>query len=220
MSRRLATVAAALAVLALAATDAAGQAAVRFAAGATATQYRVRSTTGDDTETLGAPGFGAEGVIAVWRIALEGRYVQAGLEPGATATATLARDAVEGHLLLAVRATPWLSVSTGPLARSYETTLGSQRWLLWTVRARGTPVLVPDAVRGYAELWGALPVDIDVPESWNSGWGGDVGLVLAVPRLPLWLRLGYRFEQYRLGNGTRRETIDGATLSIGAGRLQ
>lgn len=217
MSRLPATVSAALMLLSLTATDVAGQATVRFAAGATAMQYRVRSALSNDTEALSAPGLGIEGVISLWRIALEGRYVQADLEP--STTATLARDATEGHLLLAMSLAPWLSLSTGPLARSYETTLGSQRWVLWTLRARVAPVLVPNAVRGYAELWGALPVDVSVPESWNSGWGGDVGLALALPRLPLWLRIGYRFEQCRLGDGTRRETIDGAILSIGAGRI-
>jgi hypothetical protein len=206
-----------LVLLSLAPAGLQAQAPLRFAAGATAMQYRVHSELNGETEALSAPGFGVEGLISLGRVALEGRYVQADLDP--STAGTLARDAAEGHLLLAVRATPWLTVATGPLSRSYETTLGSQRWVLWTVRARGAPVLVPNLVRGYAELWGALPLDLSVPESWNSGWGGDVGLTLALPRLPVWLRLGYRFEQYRLGDGTRRETIDGATLSLGAGRL-
>jgi hypothetical protein len=206
-----------LALLWLAPAALPAQAQVRIAAGATAMQYQVHSELNGETEALSAPGIGVEGSISLWRVALEGRYVQADLDPNTTRT--LARDAAEGHLLLAVRATPWLSLATGPLSRSYETTLGSQRWVLWTVRARGAPVLVPNLVRGYAELWGAVPLDLSVAESWNSGWGGDVGLTLALPRLPVWLRVGYRFEQYRLGDGTRRETIDGATLSLGAGRL-
>lgn len=218
MTRLPAACATAIVLLALATSDVAAQTTVRFAAGGTAMQYRVSTTTGAGTETLSATGLGGDAVVSVWRLTLAGRYLQADLEP--STTETLARDAVEGHLLLGVRATPWLSLSTGPLARSYETTLGHQRWVLWTLRARGTPALVPDLVRGYAELWWALPIDVDVPESWNSGWGGDVGLALALPRFPLWLRVGYRFEQYRMGDGTRRETIDGALLSLGVGRLR
>ena len=206
-----------LVLLSLAPADLTGQAPVRFAVGATAMQYRVHSELNGETEALSAPGLGIEGAVSVWRIGLEGRYVQADLEPSTTGTIT--RDAAEGHVLLAMRIAHWLSLSTGPLARSYQTTLGTQRWVLWTFRARGAPMLVPNLVRGYAELWGALPVDVSVPESWNSGWGGDVGLALALPRLPVWLRLGYRFEQYRLDDGARRETIDGALLSLGAGRL-
>jgi hypothetical protein len=218
MSHRAATASTALLVLlSLAPAHLAGQAPVRFAVGATAMQYRVHSELNGETEALSAPGLGFEGAVSVWRIALEGRYLQADLEP--STTSTLARDAAEGHVLLTVRLTPWLGLSTGPLARSYATTLGTQRWVLWTFRARGIPTLVPDLVRGYAELWGALPLDVSVPESWNSGWGGDVGLAVALPRLPVWLRFSYRIEQYRLGDGARQETIDGAVLSLGAGRL-
>lgn len=206
-----------LVLLSLAPADLTGQAPLRFALGATGMQYRVHSELNGEPETLSAPGLGIEGGVSVWRIALEGRYVQADLEP--STAGTLTRDAAEGHLLLAVRIAPWLGLSTGPLARSYETTLGTQRWVLWTFRARGAPMLVPDLVRGYAELWGALPLDVSVPESWNSGWGGHIGMVLALPRFPVWLRVGYRFEQYRLGDGARRETINGALLSLGAGRL-
>lgn len=194
----------------------AAQVPVRFALGPTVAEMRVHSRLPGGTETLSAAGFGAEGMAVVWRFALRARYLRGDLEP--TAPTTIPREAVEARVLLGVRIAPWLSLATGPHVRSFATPIGTQRWSLWEVEIRGAPSIVPNVIRGYAELWRVVAADVNVPEEWNSGHGGDAGMLLSLPRLPLWLRIGYRIEVFTLGDGTRRETTDGLTVSAGIGR--
>jgi hypothetical protein len=127
------------------------------------------------------------------------------------------REASELRLMLVVHPTGWLTVGTGPHLRSYSTSVGIQRWRLWEVMVRGQVSILTDLATGYAEVWGVVAHDVNVEEEWDYGEGADVGLLVALPRLPLWLRIGYRVELYRLGDGARREVTDGLMVSLGLG---
>ena len=213
--RRSAAVAAVTVLAAPAGLSAQGD--LRFAAGLTGAYVWVHSDAAGTSEALGAPGFGVQADLVWWRLGLDLRYLQADLEP-TTTTEALRRDLTEGRALLRLQLTSWLGLATGPQVRSYGTAIGTQRWFLWAVAARGEGALLPNIVWGYAEFWTVFPVDVNVPEQWNDGFGGDVGVTLALSRLPLWLRLAYRLEVYRLGDGARRETVDAVTLGLGIGR--
>lgn len=213
--RRSAALAAVTALAAPAGLNAQGD--LRFAAGLTGAYVWVHSDAAGASEALKAPGFGVKADLVWWRLGLDLRYLQADLEP--TTTGTLDREMTEGRAMLGLQLTSWLGIATGPQVRSYGTAVGTQRWFLWAVAARGEVALLPNIVRGHAEFWTVFPVDVTVPEQWNDGFGGDVGVTLALDRLPLWLRLAYRLEVYRLGDGARRETVDAVTLGLGIGRL-
>lgn len=212
--RRSAAVAAVTALTAPAGLSAQGD--LRFAAGLTGAYVWVHSDGAGTSEALKAPGFGVKADLVWWRLGLDLRYLQADLKP--TTTDALRRDMTEGRALLGLQLTSWLDLATGPQVRSYGTAVGTQRWFLWAVAARGESALLPNIVRGYAEFWTVFPVNVNVPEQWNDGFGGEVGVTLALSHLPLWLRLAYRLEVYRLGDGARRETVDAVTLDLGIGR--
>lgn len=217
MKPRARSVCTAAAVLALALpAGLAGQLPLRFALGATSGQWHVSSTFPGGSEELSAPMIGFEGVADVWRLGLEVRYLQADLDP--STVSTLTRESADLRLMLAVRPTSWLSVGTGPHLRSYVTSIGTQRWRLWEVMVRGQAFIIPDLAKGYAEVWGVVAHDVNVEEDWDYGEGADVGMVVALPRPPLWIKLGYRIELYRLGDGARREVTDGLMVSLGLGR--
>jgi hypothetical protein len=95
----------------------------------------------------------------------------------------------------------------------------TERWLFWTVRGRGTAGLFPGRADAYFEGWLTLGGSVDVAEPFNSGSGVEGGLEVSVGRLPLALRLRYRVERVRLGDGARRETTEHLMLGVGIGRI-
>jgi hypothetical protein len=70
-------------------------------------------------------------------------------------------------------------------------------------------------VRGYAELWRVVAADVNVPESFDHGQGGEAGMIVRLARAPLEGRIGYRIDHAVLGGGTRLETVDGVVIGIG-----
>ena len=69
------------------------------------------------------------GPFAIGASLLEGRL-------DALGGAASRRDLVEGRVLVAARALPWLEVSLGPLVRAYVTDSTTERWVVWQGRAR------------------------------------------------------------------------------------
>jgi len=175
---------------------------------------RVRSQ-GQNPFIGAGPAFLGQGALALGRLKLTASYLQGTLNADGPFGAS--RPLVEGTVLLGVRALDWLTLETGPHARAYSLTAGTERWLFWELRARAATAFVGSAVRGYAELWRVLGADVNVPESFDHGQGGEAGMIIRLARGPLEGRVGYRIDHAVLVAPTyqRRETVDGLVIGVG-----
>jgi hypothetical protein len=180
--------------------------------GASLATTRLRSD-GKNPFTGAGSAFLGQGALSIGRLRLTVSYLQGTLDPDGTLGAS--RPLVEGTVLLGVRALDWLTLETGPHARAYTLTAGTERWLFWELRARASSAFVGSAVRGYAELWRVVAADVNVPESFDHGQGGEAGMIVRLARAPLEGRVGYRIDHAVLGGGTRLETVDGVVIGIG-----
>jgi hypothetical protein len=158
-------------------------------------------------------------------VTLDWGYWQGQLDPtGSSAGQFASRDVVEGYAMLGARPFGWLSVRGGPHAWTYISNAGTQRWFLWEARARAQGEILPD-VQSYVDLWRVLSADVNVPQNFQSGMGGEGGLILLVrdapiipERFPVRIRLSYGIERVRMGGGVRTEVMDRLGLSLGIGR--
>jgi hypothetical protein len=160
----------------------------------------VRTGSGAST----AAGFA--GSVRLRRLELQVRYAEG------------SRDLVEGSLALRVLATPWLSMQLGPHAR-YDTPPGggAERWVTWRLGARGD-VAIASGVRGYAMLWRALALDVNLPAGSGSAHGGELGVRTDVGLRPFWLSMAYGVDQAVVRDANRRETVETLTLTVGVNR--
>jgi hypothetical protein len=177
---------------------------------------RVRSQSGQFSGTV----VGGDGTLSFGRLELAVRYVQGKVDSvGASAAAGGGgHDLVEGSVLLGARPLSWLTIATGPHARSYTLTSGTQRWVFWELRARAAGAFIGSAARGYVELWRALSADVNVPESFDHAQGGEAGMIIRFARAPLQARVAYRMDHTVLKSalgGTRLETVDGLIVGFG-----
>jgi hypothetical protein len=177
---------------------------------------RVRSQSGQFSGTV----VGGDGTLSFGRLELAVRYVQGKVDSvGASAAAGGGgHDLVEGSVLMGARPLSWLTIATGPHARSYTLTSGTQRWVFWELRARAAGAFIGSAARGYVELWRALSADVNVPESFDHAQGGEAGMIIRFARAPLQARVAYRMDHTVLKSalgGTRLETVDGLIVGFG-----
>ena len=180
--------------------------------GASLATTRLRSE-GKNPFTGAGSAFLGQGALSLGRLQLTVSYLQGTLDPDGALGAS--RPLVEGTVLLGVRVLDWLTLETGPHARAYTLTAVTERWLFWELRARASSAFVGSAVRGYAELWRVVAADVNVPESFDHGQGGEAGMIVRLARAPLEGRIGYRIDHAVLGGGTRLETVDGVVIGIG-----
>jgi hypothetical protein len=187
---------------------------------------RLNSTSGPSTQKLSGTMFGVHGqLIYSGFVTLDWGYWQGQLDPtGSSAGQFASRDVVEGYAMLGGRPFGWLSVRAGPHAWTYISNAGTQRWFLWEARARAQGEILPD-VQSYVDLWRVLSADVNVPQNFQSGMGGEGGLILLVrdapiipERFPVRIRLSYGIERVRMGGGVRTEVMDRLGLSLGIGR--
>ena len=160
--------------------------------------------------------FGGESRVGLGPVALDLGYWQGSLTSKSGPASN--EDMVEGKVLLDVSPTHWFTISAGPFARAYTTPAGTERWLTWRVQGRVQQDLVPETVRGYAELWFIASSNVNVVQQFTSGRGGNVGLRLAPASWPVWLTASYGIEQIRLGSGSRLDTVDRVTFGVGYSR--
>ena len=193
------------------------------AAGAQSGAFRVglgsaqveRISPVDGTQAFDGVGFGLDGAFGVGPVTLGVRYFEGSITAdGVTDDVNL----VEGEALLWVTPVRWVSVGGGPHIRAYVEEGGTERWLMWELRARGSADLLWPALAAYVEGWTVLSADADVAEPFDSGRGFEGGLSFATGRLPFSARLRYRVERLELGDGARRETVEHLGLVIGIGR--
>jgi hypothetical protein len=180
---------------------------------------RVNSRSGPTTQRLSGAVFGLQGqVLFHGRVSVDLGYWQGQLDPASTNAAT--RDVAEGYALIGARPLDWLTLRAGPHVWTYISNAGTQRWFLWEGRAKAQAAILPD-VHSYLELWDVLSANVNVPQSFASGLGGEGGLILrirdvpAIPAAyPVRIRLGYGIERVRLGDGVRTEIVDHLSLSL------
>jgi hypothetical protein len=187
----------------------------RLGARALAAGVWTTTSTGTDRRLSGAA-FGFEAAARVGPAALGIRYIEGSV---ANDSAGIDREFAEADVTLWARPVHWGAVGVGPHVRSFVAPGGTERWLLWEIRGRGSAGLRPGMLDAYLEGWLALGGDVDVPEPFNSGRGVEGGLELTLGRLPLAVRLRYRVERINLGDGARRETTEHLVLGLGLGRL-
>src|SRR6266850_2402951 len=145
--------------------------------GASLANTRLRSQ-GKNPFTGTGSTFLGEGALSIGRLQLTVSYLQGTLDPDGTLGAS--RPLVEGTVLLGVRALDWLTLETGPHARAYTLTAGTERWLFW-------------------ELWRVVAADVNVPESFDHGQGCESGMIVRLARSPLEGPTDYRVEHGVLG---------------------
>ena len=149
---------------------------------------------------------GFEGSVWLRRLGLHMRYAEG------------SNGLVEGALSLRVRATPWLSMQLGPHARRFDTPLGAERWVTWRLGARGAVAIPGSGVRGYAILWRALALDVNLPSGSGSAHGGEIGVRTDALLRPFWLAMAYGIDQAVVRDANRRETDKSLTLTVGVNR--
>jgi len=179
--------------------------------GPAAVHVHSRTETGD--EALSGTVGGGDGMARLGRLELDISYLEGRLQPDTIGPA--ARDYVEGRALLGVHALSWLALKIGPHARSYVTGAGTQRWVFWEAHVRADGSLAGSQLRSYVELWRVLSASVNVIEPYDYGQGGEAGLLLRLPRAPVWAGLAYGLDHSKLGGGLRLETHEAVRLTIG-----
>jgi len=162
------------------------------------------SSVSTGNATSAAAGFA--GSVQLRRMELQVRYAEG------------SNDLVEGALALRLLATPWLSMQLGPHIRRFDTPLGAERWVTWRLGVRGDVAISRSGVRGYAMLWRALGLDVNLPSSSGSAHGGEIGVRTDVGLRRLWLAMAYGVDQAVVPDANRSETVKTLTLTVGVNR--
>lgn len=213
----------ALLLACFAAPPAAAQGAWEWDASLTGVGMRVKSVTGPASQKLSGAVFGFQGHILYSRlITLDLGYFQGKLTPATGQAVQIAeRDVVEGFAQVGARPLSWLSLCVGPHAWTYTSNAGRQRWFLMEGRVRAQGEILPE-VLSYFELWKVFSANVNVPQGFQSGAGGEGGISLrlrevpVIPeRFPVRIRASYGIEQVRMNGAGRTEVLDRLSLSIG-----
>lgn len=188
---------------------------------------RVHSQSGPTVQKLSGAVFGGQGqLIFANRITLDLGYYQGVLSP--TAGQAADRDVVEGYAQLGARPLSWVTLRFGPHAWTYVSNAGTQRWFMMEGRARLQGEVFPEVV-SYLELWRVFSANVNVPQPFQTGMGGEGGIsfrirnVPVIPeKYPVRIRIGYGIERVRMEGGTpvtvRAEVMDRLSFSIGIER--
>jgi hypothetical protein len=202
---------------------AAAQRTWQWEAALTGVGMRVNSTTGPSSQRLSGAVFGFQGhFVYSGLVTLNLGYWQGQLTPASGQSAQIApRDVVEGYAQVGARPLSWLSVRVGPHAWTYNSNAGRQRWFLMEGRVRAQGEIVPE-VQSYFELWKVFSANVNVPQGFQSGAGGEGGIgwrlrdVPVIPeRFPVRIRAAYGIERVRMNGAARTEVMDRLSLSIG-----
>ena len=93
---------------------------------------------------------GLEGGVEFGRLLLRMRYAEGSLRPRGS---DMKHDIAESYLLVGMRVVGGLELGGGLQARAFTTSPGTERWMLWQLRARYEAPVVMQMVHAYAELW-------------------------------------------------------------------
>lgn len=195
--------------------------------GLTGVGMRVHSVSGPTVQKLTGAAFGGSGqLIFANLITLDMGYWQGVLTPSSGVAAN--RDVVEGYAQLGARPLGWVYLRFGPHAWTYVSNAGTQRWFLMEGRARIQGEVLPE-VQSYLELWRVFSANVNVPQPFQTGMGGEGGISLrlrhvpVIPeQFPVRIRMGYGIERVKMEGGNpstiRTEIVDRLSFSIGIER--
>jgi hypothetical protein len=168
------------------------------------------------SQRLAGPVLGAQASVAFWRLHLEGRYAEGALTPDGGGAAT--EDFVDARLLALVRIAPWLSVGVAPHLRAFIAESGTARWS----RVEAVTRIESELVNGIAHLridtWYAVSAQSNVQDGGNGALGGEVGLLLRIPRAPASLHVSYIADHATFANGGT-ESFDGIRAALVLDRI-
>lgn len=156
----------------------------------------------------------ASGRFAFRALALEVAYRQGALS--AEGDEANPEDLVDGEVMLALRALPWLLFRGGPHLRALVTPAGTERWTRWELRVQVDAELVPNAMRADAELITAVAAAVNTSAG-GSAHGASVGVTLRVANSPAELRLSYEVDRASTGGATV-EFLQAVGLRVTVGR--
>ena len=173
---------------------------------------QVTETAGNESSQLTGIALGGRAGVTWRKLRLDVRYLEGGLSSEADG---LDEDIVEGELMLGFVPLSWLTLRLGPHIRSFVTSQGTQRWILWEGNAAGAVELGSPRLLAYFDLWHVFAADIDAVEPFDRGNGMEGGIRLTLDRLPFWGKLAYRIDQSSLGDGSRTNTVEQMVFAIG-----
>jgi hypothetical protein len=157
------------------------------------------------------------GSFSLWRLQLEGGYLQGQLHPQGASTSN-PEDLAEGELFLGLRPLSWMTLSGGPHARAFVRGTVTERWVYWEGRAQAEASMASPGVRGFVAVWHTFGGTVtNGAGPFGDAQGGEVGLKLRWPRSPVWLRLSYAIERARVASGLWSDTLEGLTAFLGVG---
>ncbi|HET7024849.1 MAG TPA: hypothetical protein VFI39_06585 [Gemmatimonadales bacterium] len=158
---------------------------------------------------------GGEARLPIGRLIVGGGYREGALQPVSGTSA--GRDLAEGWLFLGGKPWHWLELTAGPFIRTYTVDLSTERWVLWQVRARAEAPIEGLRLTSYVEFWRAFGERAEPAIAAGRVQGGEAGVVWRALPNPIWLRLGYRVDDALMNGGSRSETMEGITLTVGVG---
>lgn len=199
---------------------------------ATSARERIRFANAD--EELRGLIKGLEGGVEFGRWMVRLRYAEGSLSPRES---EMTHDITESFLLLGMRVVGGLELAGGFQARAYSTSPGTERWMLWQLRARYQAPVVMDLVHAYAELWRTASGSVNavnilrtqpegtdflvnfggkrVSKTFQGARGGEAGVLIRGSGNAPTVRLGYSIDQARLEAGGYRDSVEGFTIAIG-----
>jgi hypothetical protein len=180
--------------------------------GAGAAVLRLQNTTAVGSGVLSGVAPVGWGTVSVGRIALEGSYREATLQPSSGALAS--QDLVDGTLFLTANPAAPIQLKGGIHARSYATAGGTERWVFWEARARAQAPLGA-GVRAYVEAWRALGTATVPPLTLDQAQGGEAGVEATTLHTRLRVRVGYGIDDAQSGGGASRQTVETFLFAIG-----
>ena len=196
---------------ALTATPLAGQNPVGLSAGGELTTMRVARDL-PAVRAYSGPVLGASGGLVYRRFEVEVRYAEGSLSPE-SGTSGGKEDFADGALQLRVRVLPWLAIGAGPHLRAFITPAGTARWTRVEAHGRAEGELIAGVARLQVEGWYAFSAETNVQGGGSGAMGGEAGLTVKLPRVPVSLRLTYIADRATFKGGGA-EFVDGLRLGF------
>lgn len=199
-----------------------------------ATSARERIHFADASEELRGLVRGLEGGVEFGRVNLRARYAEGALRPPGS---DMRHDLAESFLIVGMRVVGGLELAGGLQARAYTTSPGTERWMLWQLRARYEAPVIAQVVHTYAELWRSATGSVNavnilrtqpqgtdflvnvggkrVSKTFQGARGGEAGILIRGSGNAPTVRLAYSIDEARLEAGGYRDSIEGLTIAIG-----
>lgn len=208
---------------------------VTLSLGLSASSVRERVRFGEDRDNLGGPTLGVIGGLDWSRVRVRIGYAEGRLR--SRSDGNIRHDLVESFVSVGTQVVGGLELGGGLQARAYVNGRGTERWLLWQLRARYEAVMRSD-IRAYAELWRSASGTVNavnilrprsgedgigfaanldgkpVSKAFRTATGGEAGVVLQGSGWRPTVRVGYAIDAARLDAGGYRDSIESLTLAL------